>query len=62
LPGKYGRFFRVAKVCLPTEGMAKVGLDAGRDIALIALVIGLVLEEDELVALVIGTIVCEVGH
>lgn len=42
--------------------MAKVGLDAGRDIALIALVIGLVLEEDELVALVIGTIVCEVGH
>lgn len=42
--------------------MAEVGLHAGGDVALVAFVVGLVLEEDELVALVIGTVVREVGH
>jgi len=42
--------------------VAEVGLHAGGDITLVAFVVGLVLQQDELVALVIGTIVSKVGH
>lgn len=42
--------------------MSHVGSDAGGDIALIAFMIGLILEEDELVGLVIGGVVGRVGH
>ena len=44
------------------HGMSEVAADTRRDIALVALVIGLVLEEDELVRLVIGTVVGRVRH
>lgn len=42
--------------------MPEVGTDAGRDIAFVPLVVGLVLEEDELVGLVIGGVVGGIGH
>lgn len=42
--------------------MAEVAADYWGDIAFVALVVGLVLEEDELVALVIGTVVGRVRH
>lgn len=42
--------------------MAEVAADDGRDVAFVALVVGLVLEEDELVGLVIGAVVRRVRH
>jgi hypothetical protein len=63
--GKKGGYFRSFWIFVgrdPTEGMAHVGADAGRDVAFVAFVVGLVLEKDELVSFVIGTVVGEVGH
>ena len=42
--------------------MTEVAADNGGDVAFVALMVGLVLEEDELVGLVIGTVVRRVGH
>lgn len=49
-------------VFFATERVAEVSADARRCVPLVAFVVGLVLEEDELVSLVIGTVVGPVGH
>lgn len=44
------------------HGVAEIGADAGRDISLVALVVGLVLEEDEFIGFVVGAVVGQVAH
>jgi hypothetical protein len=42
--------------------VSEVGADAGGGVAFVALVVGLILKKDELVRLIIGTVVAEVRH
>ena len=43
-------------------GVSQVGSDTGRSVTLVAFVVSLVLEEDELKSFVIGTVVPKVRH
>ena len=42
---------------MPAEWMTKVGMDAGRSVAFVSLMVGLILEENELVCFIIGAVV-----
>jgi hypothetical protein len=42
---------------MSAERMAKVGMNAGRSIAFVPLMVGLILEENELVCFIIGAVV-----
>ena len=44
------------------HGVSEIGAHAGGDISFVAFVVGLVLEEYELIGFIVGTVVGQVAH